>query len=92
MVFRSRTGAQVQCVLVAFLNVLSHMVPLVDKFRESSEVIFECLLFAHFVRFHLSSAEETLATIEEIAGGAMAELIEDEDKNAVSATYPTLTR
>jgi len=43
-------------------------------------------------RFHLSSAEDTLATIEEIAGGAMTELIEDEDKNAVSTSYPTLTR
>ena len=97
VVFRSRTGAQFECVLITFLNVLFHTVPLVDKFRESSEVIFECSLFAHFVhfvnvRFHLSSAEDTLATIEEIAGGAMAELIEDDDKNAVSATYPTLTR
>ena len=44
------------------------------------------------VRFHLSSAVDTLATIEEIAGGAMTELIEDEDKNAISTTYPTLTR
>ena len=44
------------------------------------------------VRFHLSCAEDTLATIEELAGGAMAELIEDEDKNASSTTYPTLTR
>lgn len=44
------------------------------------------------LRFHLSSAEDTLATIEEIAGGAMTELIEDEDKNAVSTSYPTLTR
>ena len=43
-------------------------------------------------RFHLSYAEDTLATIEEIAGGAMTELIEDEDKSASSTTYPTLTR
>lgn len=44
------------------------------------------------LRFHLSSAEDTLAKIEDIAGGAMTELIEDEDKNAHSTTYPTLTR
>lgn len=43
-------------------------------------------------RFHLSSVEDTLASIEEIAGGAMTELIEDEHKNAVSTSYPTLTR
>ena len=43
-------------------------------------------------RFHLSFANDTLATIEEIAGGAVTELIEDDDKNAVSSTYRTLTR
>lgn len=54
---------------------------------------FVCFLFNRlFVRFHLSCAEDTLATIEEIVGGAMTELIQDEDKNACSATYPTLTR
>ena len=51
------------------------------------------LIFCVFVhRFHLTFAEDTLATIEEIAGGAVTELIEDEDKNASSTTYPTLTR
>ena len=40
----------------------------------------------------MTFAEDTLATIEEIAGGAVTELIEDEDKNASSTTYPTLTR
>ena len=53
-----------------------------------SEFLTSCLI----LRFHLSSAEDTLATIEEIAGGAMTELIEDEDKNAVSTSYPTLAR
>ena len=52
------------------------------------------VIIVHYfpVRFHLSCAEDTLATIEELAGGAMAELIEDEDKIASSTTYPTLTR
>ena len=40
----------------------------------------------------MTFAEDTLATIEEIAGGAVTELIEDEDKNVCSTTYPTLTR
>ncbi|KAL9960552.1 hypothetical protein ACROYT_G034027 [Oculina patagonica] len=61
-----------------------------DGEKESGAKFNEALQF--LLRFHLSSAEDTLATIEEIAGGAMAELIEDEDKNAVSTTYPTLTR
>ena len=56
------------------------------------------LSYSHFFffvfvrRFHLTFAEDTLATIEEIAGGAVTELIEDEDKNSSSTTYPTLTR
>lgn len=58
-----------------------------------TDTLFVCFLFNRlFVRFHLSCAEDTLATIEEIVGGAMTELIQDEDKNACSATYPTLTR
>jgi len=61
-----------------------------DGERESGAKFNEALQF--LLRFHLSSAEDTLATIEEIAGGAMTELIEDEDKNASSTTYPTLTR
>jgi len=61
-----------------------------DGERESGAKYNESLQF--LLRFHLSSAEDTLATIEQIAGGAMTELIEDEDKNAVSTSYPTLTR
>ena len=53
------------------------------------ECVLTCCLT---LRFHLSSAEDTLATIEDIAGSAMTELIEDEDKNAVSTSYPTLAR
>ena len=43
-------------------------------------------------RFHLSYAEDTLTTLEEVAGGAVTELIESDDKNAASTTYQTLTR
>lgn len=61
-----------------------------DGEKESGAKYNEALQF--LLRFHLSCAEDTLATIEEIVGGAMTELIQDEDKNACSATYPTLTR
>ena len=51
-----------------------------------------CITDFFLFRFHLSCAADTLATIEEIAGGAMTSLVEDDDKNACSEAYPTLTR
>ncbi|XP_022805734.1 Fanconi anemia group D2 protein-like [Stylophora pistillata] len=61
-----------------------------DGERESGAKYNEALQF--LLRFHLSCAEDTLVTIEEVAGGAVTELIESEDKNAASTTYQTLTR
>lgn len=61
-----------------------------DGERESGAKYNEALQF--LLRFHLSCAEDTLATLEEVAGGAVRELIESDDKNAASATYQTLTR
>lgn len=61
-----------------------------DGEKEGGAKFNEALQF--LLRFHLSCAADTLATIEEIAGGAMTSLIEDDDKDACSETYPTLNR
>ncbi|KAK2547498.1 Fanconi anemia group D2 protein [Acropora cervicornis] len=61
-----------------------------DGEKETGAKLNEALQF--LLRFHLSCASDTLATIEEIAGGAMTSLVEDEEKDACSEAYPTLTR
>ncbi|XP_044183012.1 Fanconi anemia group D2 protein-like isoform X2 [Acropora millepora] len=61
-----------------------------DGEKETGAKFNEALQF--LLRFHLSCAADTLATIEEIAGGAMTSLVEDDEKDACSEAYPTLTR